>query len=237
MNTARIDEYPIDSTLVKLTIKNSDNKFWQDQLPNLLVAFKARSLTKPQEILNNPSKYGNLDNKNDWNKDEYYIIHTEGYKYKEEGQSGSGRGHSIKTGFSLKERADVTSKVLQLLDSVLIPDKSMECDIKAPSGKKMPLAMRDYDFISKDLYLAPAKREKLGLEEVNRQKQENLQNRKNIINNSFIRSLDNRPTISIYSLSRRTYKKISRSTVTRISVIERGRRISRISYSSRCFDR
>jgi len=194
MNTARIDGYPIDSTLVKLTTDRDNFKQWRKQLPNLLTAFKARSLVEAQEILNNPSKYGNLDNKNDWNKDEYYIIHTEGYKYKEEGQSGSGRGHSIKTGFSLKERAGITSKVLQLLDGVLIPDKPMECDIKAPSGKKMPLAMRDYDFINKDLYFPPAKREKLGLEEVNRQKEEDLQNRKNIINNSFIRSLDNKPT-------------------------------------------
>lgn len=191
MNTARIDNYPLDSTLIKLKVDNSNNK-WKEQLPDILAAFNARPLTEPQEILNKPVKHGNLDNKK-WNKDEYYLIHTEGYKYKEEGKKGQGHRHSIKTGFSLKERANITSKVLQLLNGVLIPDKPIECDIKAPSGKKMPLAMRDYDFISKDLYFPPAKREKLGLEEVTKQQQENLQNRKNIINQSFIRSLDNKP--------------------------------------------
>ncbi|MEM8720385.1 MAG: RNaseH domain-containing protein [Cyanobacteria bacterium P01_G01_bin.39] len=150
MNTARIDGYPIDSTLVKLTVKNNDPKSWQEQLPNLLSAFKARSLTKPQVILNQPIEHGNLDNQN-WNKDEYYLIHTEGYKYKQEGQKGSGHGHHINTGFSLKERADVTRKVLQLLDDVLIPDQPMECDIKTPTGKKMPLAMRDYEYLRKSL--------------------------------------------------------------------------------------
>ena len=94
----------------------------------------------------------------------------------------------------MKERADVTSKVLQLFDSVLIPDKPMECDIKAPSGKTMPLAMRDYSFISKDLYIPPAKSEKIGTEEVTKQQQEDLRQRKNIVNNSLIRSLANKPT-------------------------------------------
>lgn len=115
-----------------------------------MAAFKARSLIKPQEILNNPTEYGNLDNQI-WNKDEYYIIHAEGYKYREEGQKGSGHEHHINTGFSLRERANITSKVLQLLDGVLIPDRPMECDIIAPPGTKMPLAMRDYEYLRKSL--------------------------------------------------------------------------------------
>ncbi len=190
MNTARIDNYPVDSTLVKLKVENSNNK-WKEQLPDILAAFKARPLIKAQEILNNPTEYGNLDNSDLWKKDEYYLIHAEGYKYKEEGQKGQGHNHNIKTGFSLNERANITSKVLQLLNGVLIPDKPMECDIKTPSGKKMPLAMRDYDFISTNLYFNPAKREKLGEKEIAKQQREDLQIRKNIIKYSFIRSLDN----------------------------------------------
>jgi hypothetical protein len=85
INTARIDKYPVDSTLVKLNVENKNNKFWKNQLPDLLAAFKARPLIEPQEILNNPNQYGNLDNQK-WDKDEYYLIHTEGYKYREEGQ-------------------------------------------------------------------------------------------------------------------------------------------------------
>ena len=193
MNTARIDNYPVDSTLVKLKVESSNNK-WKEQLPDILSAFNARDLIKPQKILDNPSQYGNLDNSDGWKKDEYYLVHAEGYKYREEGKKGQGHNHNIKTGFSLKERADITNKVLQFLDGVLIPDKPMLCDIKAPTGKKMPLAMRNYDFINKDLYFFPAKREQLGLEEVARQQKEDLQNRRNIIDDSFIRSLDNKLT-------------------------------------------
>ncbi len=62
MNQARLDNYPTDSTLVRLTIKNNDQKYWQEQLPDLLAAFKARSLVDPQDILNNPIEFSNLDN-------------------------------------------------------------------------------------------------------------------------------------------------------------------------------
>lgn len=151
MNQARMDDYPIDSTLVRLTIKNDNKKYWQEQLPNLIAAFKARSLVNPQDILNSPIEYSNLDNVNDCNKDEYYIVHSEGYGYKQEGQTGRGHGHYIKTGFSLKESADITNQVLQLLNGVLIPDKPMECDIAAPVGKKIPLVMSDYEWHRKSL--------------------------------------------------------------------------------------
>ena len=151
MNQARMDNYPIDSTLVQLTIKNNDKKYWQEQLPNLLTGFKARPLVNPQDILNNPIEHGNLDNINNWNKDEYYIVHSEGYGYKQAGQKGRGHGHYIKTGFSLQENADITNQVLQLLDGVLIPDKPMECDIDTPVGKKLPLAMSDYECHRKSL--------------------------------------------------------------------------------------
>lgn len=185
MNTARIDNYPFDSTLVKLTIKNYSNKYWDEQLPYLLAAFKARSLPKPQGILDNPKKYSNLDNVNEWNKDEYYIIHTEGYKYKEEGQKGGGHGHSIKTGFSLKERADITSQVLQFFKDILIPDKPMECDIKIPAGKKLPLAMSNYEIHRKSLIPSALKKF------TEAEKQKYIQEKQNIIADSIKRAYNN----------------------------------------------
>ena len=169
MNQARLDDYPIDSTLVRLTVKNNESKYWQEQLPDLLAAFKARSLSQPQEILDNPAISGNIDNVDNRHKDEYYIVHAEGYKYKQEGQKIK-HGHYIKTGFSLKERADITNKVLQLLKGVLIPDKPMECDIPTPSGQKMPLAMGDYEFIRTSLL--PSKLKKLSEEEQQQLRQE-----------------------------------------------------------------
>ncbi|BAT56546.1 unknown protein [Nostoc sp. NIES-3756] len=149
MNKARLSDYEVDSTLVRLVIDNNgkDNEnFWRLQLPELLAAFKARPLEQPENILNNPAVVGNLDNTVKWgDKDEYYVVHAEGYKYQHE---KSKRGHGIKTGFSFLERGDIVARVLELLNGVLIPDKPMQPDIPAPSGTKVPLAMRDYKFIS-----------------------------------------------------------------------------------------
>jgi hypothetical protein len=151
MNKARLDEYPIDSTLVRLTVKNNASKSWQEQLPDLLAVFKARPLVNPQDILNAPVDFGNLDNIDDWNQDEYYIIHAEGYAYKQESQKGRGHGHSIKTGYSLRERADIIDRIVQLLDGAIVPDLPMECDLPTPSGKKLPLAMSDFESHRKSL--------------------------------------------------------------------------------------
>lgn len=185
MNTTRIDNYPVDSTLVKLTIQNNEHKSWQEQLPDLLAAFKARPLIKPQEILNNPTNYGNLDNDKTWRKDEYYLIHTEGYKYRQERQKGKGHGHHINTGFSLKERANITSKVLQLLNDVLIPDKPIECDIKAPTGKQMPLAMRDHESFRKSLLPSALSNYD------DKEKQQIIKETQNIFTNAIKRAFNN----------------------------------------------
>ncbi|BAY34125.1 hypothetical protein NIES2107_60300 [Nostoc carneum NIES-2107] len=150
MNKARLSDYEVDSTLVRLVIENNakeEENLWRLQLPELLAAFKARALELPDNILNNPAGFGNLDNSNSWgDRDEYYIVHAEGYKYEHEQHK---RGHSIKTGFSFLERGDIIARVLELLNGVLIPDNPMQSDIPAPSGIKAPLAMRDYEFISK----------------------------------------------------------------------------------------
>ncbi|WP_333086310.1 MULTISPECIES: pPIWI_RE module domain-containing protein [unclassified Microcoleus] len=188
MNQARLDNYPIDSTLVRLTIENQDKKNWQEQLPDLLTAFKARSLAEPQEILNKPIEFGNLDNKDAWNKDEYYIVHAEGYEYKHEAQKGRGHGHYIKTGFSLKERADITNKVLQLLNGVLIPDRPMAFDRPVPAGKKLPLAMSDYELHRKSLISSALK----NLTE--EAKQQYLKDKQNVMAGAIKRTMNSKQT-------------------------------------------
>ena len=194
MNQERLDNFPIDSTLVRLVIDNSTNrdKCWKEQLTKLLAAFKARSLTKPPNILNNPAELGNLDNLSNW-KDEYYLVHAEGYKYKQAQKRGKGHGHSIKTGFSLKERGDITAQVLQQLDDILIPDVPMECDIPTPSGQNTPLAMCNYEFIQKPLYFTPKKRENLGEQEIKRQQEQHRQQRKTIIDDALKRATNGKP--------------------------------------------
>jgi hypothetical protein len=150
MNKARLSDYDVDSTLVRLVIENNGKEkenLWKLQLPELLAAFKARALEKAENILNKPAAFGNLDNSANWgDEDEYYLVHAEGYEYEHEKRK---RGHSIKTGFSFLERGDIIARVLELLNGVLIPDNPMQSDIPAPSGRTVPLAMRDYEFISK----------------------------------------------------------------------------------------
>ncbi|MFN6477043.1 RNaseH domain-containing protein [Nostoc sp. DedQUE07] len=149
MNKARLSDYEVDSTLVCLVIdKNKqEENLWKLQLPELLAAFKARALEQPENIFNNPPAFGNLDNLNNWGeRDEYYIVHAEGYGYEHEKRK---RGHSIKTGFSFLERGDIIARVLEQINDVLIPDNPMQSDIPTPSGQKAPLAMRDYEFISR----------------------------------------------------------------------------------------
>ncbi|MEH2330111.1 pPIWI_RE module domain-containing protein [Nostoc sp.] len=150
MNKARLSDYEVDSTLVRLVIENNGKEkenLWRLQLPELLASFKARALEQPENILNNPATLGNLNNSTKWgDRDEYYLIHAEGYGYEHEKHK---RGHSIKTGFSFLERGDIIARVLEPLKGVLIPDNPIQSDIPAPSGKKVPLAMRDYEFISR----------------------------------------------------------------------------------------
>ncbi|MEG4147762.1 RNaseH domain-containing protein [Microcoleus sp. Pol12B5] len=188
MNQARLDKYPIDSTLVRLTIENQAHKNWHEQLPDLLTEFKARALVNPQEILNNPRGFGNLDDFDDWNQDEYYIVHAEGYEYKQEGQKGRGHGHYIKTGFSLTERADITNQILQLLNGVLIPDHPMEFDISVPAGQKMPLAMRDYEFLRTSLLPSALTPKKLKAEA----KQQYIKNKQNVIADAIKLAIHNK---------------------------------------------
>ncbi|MGB3641896.1 MAG: DUF3962 domain-containing protein, partial [Rivularia sp. (in: cyanobacteria)] len=152
MNKSRLSGYELDSTLVRLVVEksSSNNNFdWKYILPELLADFKARNLEDVSNIFGNPAKYGNLNDTSNWgDKDEYYIVHDEGYKYKNQ-ETQRDRGHSIKTGFSFAERGDITSKVLDLLNNTLIPDTPLETDIPTPKGQKKPLATCNYKDIFK----------------------------------------------------------------------------------------
>ncbi|WP_242044580.1 RNaseH domain-containing protein [Anabaena azotica] len=189
MNEERLSGYDIDSTLIRLTIENNgreDSKQWKFQLPNLLSAFKARSLQSSNDILLNPSKYTNLQNIPDWLKDEYYIVHAEGYKYEHE---NSKRGHSIKPGFSLQERGDIVNQVLLLLDNILIPDEPIQTDIPTPSGQNTPLAMRNYEFISQPKIITKPEKAKLSEAEIKERVDKHHQKRQIIIADAMRRAL------------------------------------------------
>lgn len=193
MNEARLSGYDVDSTLVRLVIDNSrggQDKLWKFQLPELLAAFKARELIRPKTILANPAAHGNLDDQLSWQKDEYYIVHAEGYKYQHESRK---RNHSVKPGFSLRERGDIVAQVLELLNGTLIPDGSISSDIPAPSGRNTPLAMRDYDYVSQPLYFTPKQREKLSDVEQEHRSQEHRQTRQQITASVLQQALQGEP--------------------------------------------
>lgn len=179
MNEARLSDYNFDSTLVRLVIDNNrgEDKSWNFQLPELLAAFKARELIKPETVLSSPTAYGNLDNQSAWQKDEYYIVHAEGYKYQHESRK---RTHSIKPGFSLRERGDIIAQVLELLGRTLTPDCSINSDIPAPSGRNTPLAMRGFDYVCQPLTFTPKQRQKLSDVEREQRSREHCQNRQQI---------------------------------------------------------
>ncbi|WP_392479783.1 pPIWI_RE module domain-containing protein [Nostoc sp. C110] len=194
MNEERLSGYEVDSTLIRLTIENNgreDSNLWKFQLPNLLAAFKARPLETTDNIFCNPSRYGNLDNHPNMNRDEYYLVHAEGYKYEHENHK---RGHSIKPGFSLQERGDIVAQVLELLNGVLIPDDPMQSDIPAPSGQKTPLAMRDYEYISQPPSFTKQQKEKLTEKEIRQRVNNRRQERQTIIADAIKRALQGKPT-------------------------------------------
>lgn len=136
MNQERLEGWGCDSTLVRLKAKpylSEKHAGWADQLSNLLAAFKARPLEPSFQLYQNPQNF--------WKKvgtqrteDEYYILHTEGYKY------GRG-GHSVMTGFGLPERSEVIEQACcGSLGQVLQPDTYFQPD--TPSfGKSFPLTL------------------------------------------------------------------------------------------------
>jgi hypothetical protein len=206
MNEARLSGYDVDSTLVRLVIDNSrggHDKLWKFQLPELLAAFKARELIRPETILGDPATHGNLDDQPSWQRDEYYIVHAEGYKYQHESRK---RNHSVKPGFSLRERGDIVAQVIKLLNGTLIPDSSINSDIAAPSGSNTPLAMRDYDYVSQPLYFTPKQREKLGDVEQEHRIQEHRQARQQIATSVLQQALQGE-TMNLFLLwrERETY--------------------------------
>ncbi|MDJ1177251.1 RNaseH domain-containing protein [Roseofilum sp. BLCC_M91] len=148
MNRQRMDGWEIDSTLVRLKAKRSITQGdWLEQLPVLLEEFGARSLVSPVEIYANPQNFWknkNLD-------DEYYVIHTEGYKY---GRST----HKVQTGFGLAEQSEVIDRTCcDLLQGVLEPDRPFEPD---RSLKSLPPALWTFENLSESPPLMNAQKAK-----------------------------------------------------------------------------
>lgn len=189
MNEARLSGCNVDSALVRLVIEhggNRDKSIWKYQLPEYLAAFKARALEEPDKILGNPVRWGNLQNDPGWQKDEYYLVHAEGYEYGDEG--GTSR-HAVKTGYSLQEHGDIIARVLELLSGTLKPDVPMDCDIPAPSGRTTPLAMRDFAHISAPPTITAKQRKSLDAEAIRQLRRKRQQERQRTVANALKHAL------------------------------------------------
>ena len=190
MNEERLPFAPQDTTLVRLVVEKNKGEFaWKLQLPKLLAAFNARKLENPAAILDHPAAFGNLHQSSGSKKDEYYLVHAEGYEYGDEKSSG----HAIKTGYSLRERGDVIASVLKDLQGVLVPDIPMERDFPAPNGAKTPIAMRDFEHISKLPAFSVQQQGRLGPGGMDQRVRERLRERQSLVAEAIRRALRGEP--------------------------------------------
>lgn len=152
MNQARIDGWEIDSTLVRLKASRflSENyASWEENLPLLLENFKARSLETPFSIYQNPLNFWNHSNHSNQTtaSDEYYVIHTEGYRYRHS-------KHSVPTGFGLPERSEIINQTCcDLLGDILQPDQHFAPD--SFSFDEMPQALWTFSDLAERPALIP----------------------------------------------------------------------------------
>jgi hypothetical protein len=151
MNRQRMDGWEIDPTLVRLKAQaNVQKGDWLDQLPVLLEEFGARSLVSPVEIYANPQNFWKTNNLDD----EYYVIHTEGYKY---GRST----HKVQTGFGLAEQSEIIDRTCcDLLQGVLQPDRALEPDLQIFPLKSLPRALWTFENLSESPPLMSAQKAK-----------------------------------------------------------------------------
>lgn len=146
MNQARMEGWNTDTTLVRL--KANKHVFsgryaspeWSESLPLLLSEFGARPLSTPSDVYANPLGF--------WDRagaDEYYVVHTEGFKY---GKYRS--NHSVMTGFGLAEHSEVIEKACcGTLKGALEPDAHFVPDAAAFGPKDLPRVLWNISDLSK----------------------------------------------------------------------------------------
>ena len=157
-NRARLDDFPVDSTLVKLQTREINNSpDWDDYLVELLERIGASNLEAPSNIFAYPQNYWRpLSAGADYSEDEYYIVHAEGYGYGE-GETG----HELRPGLSMTDSGAVFDSILNEYLIMLEKDVPLETDIRPFSNVKIPRAMRDHQFMSRTKTLQPDEVEKM----------------------------------------------------------------------------
>lgn len=145
-NQARLDNFPVDSTLARLQVSGGiANPQWDSNLAEILERIGATALRNPADVLADPKRYWQSpDSRPDYVADEYYVIHAEGYDYDD-----AGSGHPLEGGSSMVERAELLEAAVAEHLPMLVPDQPLQPDKPAPSGRKRLRAMRNFEFMSR----------------------------------------------------------------------------------------
>lgn len=145
-NRARLDDDLTDLALIKLRASDmskndSETNFeWNHEIARLLSRIGATALASPNDIFNAPQSYWRAPQHTTQLRDEYYIIHAEGYGY-----GDNEDGHQLEAGFSMTDSAAVFDEIISnhlpmlQIDVPLVPD-----EVPTPSGTRKPLALKDY---------------------------------------------------------------------------------------------
>lgn len=134
-----------DTTLIRLRIKNPRREGrWAYGVSQLLDRYGLRVLKKPAVILETPLAFSRYANANFQEQDEYYPVFAEGRQFGEKG-----RRHRVETGLTYRERSEIVTGILNILNGLLIPGEPFKHDTSFPQGKKVPFALRSYKFMSK----------------------------------------------------------------------------------------
>lgn len=147
LGAGRVSSYPFDGTLVRLPVtrsRDSNRLCWDEYLPELLEEMGGRKLAGPELICDHPHKFGVTGNTEDKFRDEYLLVHTEGYRYQK-------KNHGIKTGFPLDEREAILNAVVEKLDGLLQPDSHLPADKSAPTGFSASAAMLPFKKYKEEL--------------------------------------------------------------------------------------
>jgi hypothetical protein len=177
----RLSGWEWSPTLVTLPVAGGkSNPRWDEHLVPLLAAMKARSLVVPSELFLAPLQYREANLHSLY--DEYFVLHTEGFKPK----------HKVKTGFDFAELREVANSVSELLGLELSVGKTLTSDLSTSFMHldKLPLSMCDIDEFSRKTFTRkhPSQTE----DEARRQ---NRLERQRIVLQALRRAADNQPIV------------------------------------------
>jgi hypothetical protein len=114
--TPRLEDWPVEPTMVPISIRGEEQAFWwDDALPDLLKDLRARPLEDIMQIAADPQVYWSPA---EHTGDRYFLLYSEGME----------PDHPLETGFGPVELYAVWQAILQQCEGYLFPDKPLARD-------------------------------------------------------------------------------------------------------------